>query len=251
VSLLLLLSTLLGSSRAEDPPLAIPFDGKPTTGSTTMRPPEALRTSEDLKGAMSFRSGHLEIRTITSWSGGGSMVIHEGYRWGPPGPGPRWGVGFSTVVGSPMVPEHAWAVFQGPTRLSVPAYLDLVGDPRGDDVRRRIRSNRTAGTVLATVGVVGIATVVTGLVGASTADFPAERREWNNVGLAGVGGIVVGFTGASIANGSARRLQSDYGQLGWEPTRTQVDEYNEKLRSQLGLSPDQAWRIIEEGGGAR
>ncbi len=252
MSPLLLVSSFLAASRAQesDPPLAIPIDGQ-VTGSTRMAPPEAPRTSEDLKAAMGFRSGHLEIRTITSWRGGGAFVVHQGYGWGPRGPGPRWGLGFSTVVSEPMVPEHAWAVFQGPSRLGVPEYLDLVGDSRADDVRHRIRSNRTAGAVLSTVGVVGLAAVVTGLVGAADADFPPERREWNNVALAGTGGILIGFTGASIAHGTARRLEYDYGELGWEPTRAQVDGYNEQLRQQLGLSAEQAWHIIDEGGGGR
>jgi hypothetical protein len=251
--LLLVSSFFVGQSRGQEsePPLAIPIEQGPVTGSTTMARPDVPHTAADLQAAMNFRSGHLEIRTITSWHGGGSVVIHQGYRWGPRGPGPHWGVGVGTVVGAPMVPEHGWAVFQGPSRLKVPEYLDLVGDSRADDYRQRIRSNHSSGNVLSAVGVIGIAAVVTGIVGAANADFLPERREWNTVALAGSGGMLIGFTGASIAHGTARRLERDYGELGWEPTRAQVDAYNEKLRTQLGLSAEQTWQIIDEGGGGR
>jgi hypothetical protein len=217
-------------------------------GSATVTAPPP-QTATDFKSATEFRSSHLEVRTITAWSGGGSWVFHQGYRFGGRGPGPRWGVGVSTVVAQPMIPEHGWAVFQGPTRLEVPAYLDLVKDPRANDYRRRIRSNQNAGVALNTVGVMGIAVLVTGIVGAQTADDRYEHDVWNNVSLGGVGGMLVGFTGGSLANGTARRLEYDYGEIGWEATRAQVDAYNDELRSDLGLSSDQAWRIIEEGGG--
>jgi hypothetical protein len=252
LAIVLALSSGLGSAYAQEataePPMAIPVGGQPPIASTTARAPAAPATAEDLKGAMSFRSGHLEIRSVTAWHGGGSWVIHEGYGWGR-GPGPRWGV--STVVAAPMVPEHAWTVFQGPSRLTVPEYLDLVDDPRANDVRRRIRNNRSAAGALAAFGVAGVSAVITGAVGASSADFPAERHDWNVLANAGVGGVLIGFGGSALANGTARHLEYDYGEIGWERTRTQVDDYNEKLRTKLGVPADQAWRIMEEGGQGR
>ena len=252
--LLLVASLFVEQSRAQEshaPPPAIPIEKEEVTGSTTMAPRDVPHTPAELQAAMSFRSSHLEIRTVTSWRGGGSTVVTSGYYGSGGRGGSHMGVGVSTVVPEPMVPEHAWTVFQGPMRLSVPDYLTLVGDPRADDYRRRIRSNRTTGTLFSAVGVAGVAAVVAGIIGSANADSHPEREDWNTVALAGTGGILVGFTVGGAAQNTANRLESNYDRLGWEPTQAQVDAYNEQLRQQLGLSTEQAWRILEDNGPRR
>ena len=133
----------------------------------------------------------------------------------------------------------------------MPTYLTLVGDSRAEEYRRRIRSNRTTGALFSAIGVAGVAAVVTGIIGSANADTPREHEDWNTVALAGTGGILVGFTIGGAAQNAANRLQTDYGKLGWEPTQAQVDAYNEQLRQQLGLSTEQAWRILEDSGPRR
>lgn len=251
--LLVIVSLFVEESRAQEshpPPPAVPMAEVPA--STTMQSRDVPHTPAELQAAMNFRSSHLEIRSVTSWRGGGSTVVSSGYYgYGGPRGGSHMGVGVSTVVPEPMVPEHAWTVFQGPMRLSVPDYLTLVGDPRDEDYRRRIRGNRTTGALFSAVGVAGVAAVVAGIIGSANADTRPEREDWNTVALAGTGGILVGFTVGSAAQSSANRLESNYDRLGWEPTQAQVDAYNERLRQQLGLSTEQAWRILEDGGPRR
>jgi hypothetical protein len=251
--LLLISSFFIETSRAQEshaPPPAIPMesaDAPPQSGSR-----DQPHTPQELQAAVNFRSQHLEVRQVTSWRGSGSTVVTSGYYgYGPRGPGPSMGVGVSTASPQTLVAEHAWTVFQGPMRLSVPDYLTLVGDDRADDYRRRIRSNRTTGTLFTAVGVAGVAAVVAGIIGSANADTRPEREDWNTVALAGTGGILVGFTVGGAAQSTANRLQTDYGKLGWEPTQAQVDAYNEQLRRQLGLSPEQAWQILEDGGPRR
>ena len=216
-------------------------------------PRDQPHTPAELQAAMNFKSQHLEIRQVTSWRGSGSTVVtsgYYGYGGGPRG-GSSMGVGVSSASPQSFVPEHAWTVFQGPMRLSVPDYLTLVGDGRADDVRRRIRGARTTGTLFSAIGVAGVGAVVAGIIGSANADTHQEREDWNTVALAGTGGMLVGFTIGGAAQNSASRLQTDYGKLGWEPTQAQVDAYNEQLRQQLGLSPEQAWRILEDSGPRR
>ena len=253
--LLLVVSFIVGQPRAQEtePPVAIPSDSGDGAGSRTTAARDVPHTPEELQAAVNFRSQHLEIRQVTSWRGSGSTVVTSGY-YGYGGPhrgGSSMGVGVSTASPQTLVPEHAWTVFQGPMRLSVPDYLTLVGDERADDYRRRIRNNRTTGTVFTAVGVAGVGAVVAGIIGSANADTPRERDDWNTVALAGTGGILVGFTIGGAAQSTANRLQTDYGKLGWEPTQAQVDAYNEQLRSQLGLSTEQAWRILEDSGPRR
>lgn len=256
--LLLVVSFIVGQSRAQEsePPVAIPSDKAEGTVSRTMGAPDVPHTPEELQAAMTYRSTHLQIRTVTSWRNTGSsqVVVSGGYGWGagPRGHGSHMGVGMTTATpAGPIVPEHNWTVFQGPQRLSVPAYLTLVGDSRAEDYKARIRANRTTGGVLTAVGVMGVAAVVAGIIGSANADTFREQDTWEYIALGGTGGIIVGFTGAGIAQSSASKLTWNYDQLGWEPTTAQVDAYNEQLRKQLGLSTEQAWRIIEEGGGRR
>jgi hypothetical protein len=93
--------------------------------------------------------------------------------------------------------------------------------------------------------------VVAGIIGSANADTHQELEDWNTVALAGTGGLIVGFTIGGAAQSSASRLTTDYSKLGWEPTQAQVDAYNEALRTQLGLSPEQAWSILQNGGPRR
>ena len=253
--LLLVVSFFVEASVAQDshapPPPAIPMEtgnDSPQTG-----PRDQPHTPAELQAAMNFKSQHLEIRQVTSWRGSGSTVVtsgYYGYGGGPRG-GPSMGVGVSSASPQSFVPEHAWTVFQGPMRLSVPDYLTLVGDDRADEWRRRIRSSRTTGALFTAVGVGGVAAVVAGIIGSANADTHQEREDWNTVALAGTGGMLVGFTIGGAAQNNAAKLSTSFDRLGWEPTQAQVDAYNEQLRTQLGLSPEQAWRILEDGGPRR
>jgi hypothetical protein len=256
VSPLLLASFLVEATTAQEthapPPPAIPADDGDDPPQRN-GPRDQPHTPAELQAAMSFKSQHLEVRQVTSWRGSGSTVVtsgYYGYGGGPRG-GPSYGMGVSTASPQTIVPEHAWTVFQGPMRLTVPDYLTLVGDDRADDVRRRIRSARTTGTLFTAIGVAGVGAVVAGIIGSANADTHQEREDWNTVALAGTGGLIVGFTIGGAAQSSASRLTTDYSKLGWEPTQAQVDAYNEALRTQLGLSPEQAWSILENGGPRR
>lgn len=230
-----LILTSLGGALAQEQTLAIPAGKEPTHSVS------AQVSDSDFKAIQQFRSEHLEIRTITNWRGGGATVVHHGW-WGP-----RYGphVGIGTVYRQPVVAEHTYAVFQGPTRLNVPQYLDVVGDPREDDWRRRIDNNRRWSAGFTGLGVMGGVATIVGVIGGSmNRDFD-RRDDWDLVTLSGIGGLVIGFGGASATSSRAFTLQTNYNLLGWDNTRNQVDDYNDALRQDLGISPQQAWDIID------
>ena len=142
VALLVALSSVSPLAVAQEPPLAVPAD------------PGAFE--KKAAAMMAYRTRHLTLRGLTLRYPGGATVVHSGYGWGWGFGGPSWGWGASYVIHNPDVIEYSWAVFQGQSRLTVPAYLSVVGDVgASEELGRKIRSNRQASSVLYVAGTIG------------------------------------------------------------------------------------------------
>lgn len=199
-------------------------------------------TAERSEAISSYRTRHLAIRRISEIYGGGPTYTSSYYHsYG------GWGFGSVHVMGSPFYRLDTWAVFQGPERLSVPVYLDKVGDTaRLQDLEKRVRSNRTASTSLFVLGGAGVATSLVGLIGVDSATTEEQYLAWSAVSTSGVLAMVVGFVGGSFPASKARKLQySAPHTLTLEEVEAAVRGYNGALREELGLSPADALRAEE------
>lgn len=235
-----------------------PFDGvmRVAVGDAPPRPPAARPadgpglavpaggglSAERLQAIRSYRARHLEVRGETRYEGGGATVVSTGYgrRW--------WGVGMTEVYTHPVTATPVWAVYQGPERLTVPRFYDLAGEAgRADALRDRISGKKTMANVWFGVAGAGIATSLVGFFGYAGADDARTAQTWGRVALGGMGVGVVGLVGGSFPSTKARQLAHDYPtSLDPQEAHRLVDAANERLRRELGLTPEEALRA--EGG---
>jgi hypothetical protein len=219
----------------------------PSPSEDEPEPPPAARQAS-MQALTAFRRQHLAIRSYARWEGGGATVIHGG--WGGWGPYHHlgWGLGTSYVIRDPAHQTHDWAVFRGDQRLSVPAYLEEVGDTaRLGGLQRDIERAELSHHVGYGVGLAGAATLLVAMVGVRSAQDLEGYQTWNSVALggvlAGVGGVMVGSHG----NSKAQRLRADFrSTVDYDAVQEQVDAYNERLRGELGLSPAEAFRELSD-----
>lgn len=220
----------------KDEVLALPGAPDPTFVAT---PAPADPVLVDRTRALSaFRTRQLQLRGYRYYTGGGATVVHTGWGWGYGRyGGPAWGLGTSYLLHDPLIPHDSWAVFQGAQRMTVPAYLELVGDPNARDFAKRIRRNRDATQGLVAVALSGAAAAIVGSIGRGTARTYDEARGWNLVSGLGVVFVSVGLIGGNATSGRARRLRFEFPEtLTYSSVAEQIDVYNESLRTELGLT---------------
>lgn len=202
-------------------------------------------TPEDLRGILTFRDEHLSIREQRTVVPGRMTVLGSGWGWGPlPWRGYTWTP--TSVVQSPPEIYESWAIYRGPQRLSVPQFLESVGQPlEAVALERRIRRNSTTGKVFGGLAVLGLAAGLGGIVG-SFVDTPIGQPTWTTVGLSGLGTSLVSSIVSGATGSRANKLASDFTEtqdLG--RVQEQVRDYNEELRNELGLTPAQAYRELD------
>lgn len=228
-------------------PAAIPFGGSTS-------PPGAL-TAERLAALRRYRAEHLSLRSETDLRGGGTTVVSGvtvgGYRTGPFG-----GVGYGWTVPGMVISEppetvRGWGVYQGPQRLTVPELLAATGETqRAKDLSARIHKAETAKSVWMGVAGVGAAGLVTGLFGLMLSDDDGQALTWSRVAMAGTGVTLTGVFGGAFPAAKAGRLTHEVPEtLTLPETQALVDQQNEALRGELGLTPEEVWQM--ESGGAR
>lgn len=204
--------------------------------------------SSQFGAIMAFRDEHLSVREVRRYVPGSTTVFQTGWGFGPGAHwwGWGWNAGSVVTVGTPRI-EERWAVFEGAQRLSVPAYLDAIGERElALDLGKRIDRSRRASTGLQAVGWVAVlGGVITTVVGAN-ADTFEDSRQLTAIGL-GVSGA--GLVSLLVGNGQrnrARRLTFDYDQTqSFDDVRGQVRDYNTDLMQRLGLTPEQALRELD------
>ena len=230
-----------------DPPLAVPVGQEP--------PPEARRparsgqplavpgrrplTPEDVAAVRTYRREHLSVRGYRE-AYIGSTTPTTGYygRWG------GWGGGWAWT--QPYLFEvEGWAVYQGSHRLAVPEALERLGDPGARvHLERRMRRNKTAGTALYVLGGVSLVSSIVGLVGLDGSRSYDEARVWSTFSTASMLTGAGCFVAGSFPLGKARRLAIDPSySLSRADAERRADEANDRLRAELGLTPEQALRL--------
>lgn len=213
-----------------DRPLAIPA-----------QPPSAM--SPELGRALrEYRQDHLRVQRLVGYRLG-TFGYTERY-WSP-----YSGWGWGTTVYAPTVTQtEGWAVFQGAERLDVPTYLARIGATEEKTLlERKIRRKRTLASVLYAVGGAGAIATVAGLVGMDGSQTADDYYTWGAVSTAGLSAMVVGFVGGSYPTATARALE-------WVPAvsrpleavEQEVNDHNERLADELGLSPAQALQVEEQ-----
>ena len=218
-------------------------------------PPEPLASEplrlSSVEQLRAYRVQHLDLRVASTWDGA-SPSYHGTVSWGW-WPYHGWGWWPSIGVRVPPAGYAGWAVYQGPRRLTVPTYLETVGDSLRlaalDNELRRADLTRKVG--LGTSGV-GLAAMAVSLVGMDGARTYQDFRGWSSLGTGGILTAVVGVIVYSSAANRTRRLEGDFSStVVYEETQAQVDAYNERLRLELGLSEAEATRVRSEPGPPR
>lgn len=231
-----------GSARADDadrdevgPPPHRPMARPPRGG-----PPGRGLSAEQLRALRAYRDQRLVVRRETEVSGGGVHV----HQWDTFGPWP-YGWHSSETVVNPVVTTRTWAIYRGPERLSVPTFLETVGaTERHAELVGRIHKARRAAHAWLGVSGVGAAGLVAGLVGMAVADDQQTYDLLSLTTLAGGGLTFGGLLGASFPFSRAARLERyPAASLTIGEAQKLVDAYNDRLREQLGITPEQAWRI--------
>lgn len=252
-----MLSTLLLCTLAlaqEEGPLAIPAQpgAPPTHSAAPPTPPQpgspAPPPPSDRPGAMSpqklealrrYQSERIAILNETEFHGGGATVW-TGMWWGP-----RWGPHTTIAIApEPVFASRTWGFYQGPQRLQVTTALELAGDPKAETLQATINRKKRAARNWTTVAVAGAGVGIAGIFGQLTADDRREYDTWQLVSLGGGLGVLTGLVAAAGPTGEAQAL-AKYPSRSLSPAeaRAVADRYNDRLRQELGLSPQEVWSI--------
>ena len=220
-----------------DRPLAIPLAAPRPEPARIEAAPDAEKVAAFRK----YRSQFLSVRHYTGLAVGSTTVHTDWYG------GYGYGYGWGTVHrGVPYIYRvDDWGVFQGPQRLDTFSYLDRVGDlNKRQIVKQQVRSRRTLGGVLYALGGAGVVGSIASAAGMVNAKTQAEYSQWRIANTTSVGVIIGGFLGGSFPFSRARRLASHPGQSSdLAVIEDQVAEFNEGLRTELGLTPAEALSV--------
>ncbi len=188
-------------------------------------------TQEQLADVLAFRDQHLQIREVQTVIPGTVSVMRSGWGWGRrPWRGYAWDT--RDVIRTPPEVMHEWVVFQGPQRLTVPEFLDVVGrHGEADALMERItRSEKTSRSF-------GAAT--------PAATPPDQQPTFSAIGLGGLGTAILGGLVSSVSASRSATLAHDFpSAIDLEVASEEVREHNEELRERLGVSPRTAYREL-------
>ena len=222
---------------APEHPLAMPGN----------RPAEAaLFDANRLQALRTYRNRRLTLHPETELHGGDTHVVGMGMG-GPWGWGGWWGS--TAVYTDPYYTVRTWGIYRGPQRLSVPEFLGTVGaTDRKASLDHEIGHARGAARAWFTVAGIGGAGIVAGLVGMGIADTHEQWRLMNNITFTGSLVTIGGLLGGSFPNGKAARLERyPAASMGIDESQEYVDKYNDSLRKDLGLEPQDVWQIENRG----
>lgn len=133
-------------------------------------------------------------------------------------------------------------LYRGPDRLDVPAFLALVGEhDRAEALDVRISRDRRAATWLFALGGVGTLTAIVGIAGLER--FGASGSDVGRTNMllfaGGSAAMTIGFLGGSIPATRARRMnRRPLTTLELAELLAWQQAYNERLRVDLGLTPE-------------
>jgi hypothetical protein len=184
--------------------------------------PEALGqaplTRGELDDILEFREHELTLQRVVNG------------RW-------RWDDQPTVEVAPPEIDDE-WAVYRGGRRLTVPAYLEVVGEPdQARVLQERIERAAAVGDAFNALGWAGLLGGAAGTFLSATAGEPGPSRALLGAGavstLFGVTSLVIGGSERSRARG----LMYEFEQTQPLPrVEERVEEHNERLREGL-LAP--------------
>ncbi len=229
---------------AEAPPALhapVPRVEDPAADSEPALDPDPLLSAEARRERMkAYGAGRLELR---SWSaprhGTASVAVGWSWGWWPWHP---WAWGPTMGIRYRPVPGGDWAVFQDQQQLTVPGYLEIVGDDLRlaslqTDLKRTGRS-RGVGVGVTIAGVGATAAGFIGMNGASSYD---EYYAWSTLGVSGIITALVGLSVHGNASARAHNLEHSFPYtVTYDETRSQVHTHNQALRDELGLPGEPA-----------
>jgi hypothetical protein len=221
----MLISLLLCAVATADPVLAIPAEPAP-----------APLTAEGAESIRIYRSDHLHIRPVAE-------VLQAAYTtWYEPG----WGWTTEMSVQRPRVwGPDSWLVYQGRQGLTVPSYLERVGDQTAASaLQDRIRKSRRAATAWYVLAGAGGAASLVGVFGMDGANNRKQYLTWSAVSTSGIAVGVVGLIAGSGPSSRARRYELDPSMtLDQSTEEVRIRTHNEALRTELELTPAQALEV--------
>jgi len=218
----------------------------PSHGHRAIPPDEAGMAPARLKALRNYRNQHLEVRAYRYQTGGGghSAVI------GMPHHGVGYGGFFSTVFWTdPVRTHHTWGVYQGAEIITTPRFFELAGaDKRLDVLSADILKARSASQVWNGVAVTGAVGVISGIVGMSMARTDERIDAWGTVFTMGSVTAITGLIASSFPSGKLQRLlHTPATIMTSQEAQGLAERANESLAKELGLNPEEAWKI-EQGG---
>lgn len=223
-------------SEAEDTPAStvLPIEKLPpaptSLGQLTVDRLMALRT---------YKAQRLQVRAETEYRGS-SVATFTSMSYGHP-----QGLGSGVVVTDNISTFRTWGVYRGPQRLSTPDFLHLAeAEKQRDQLVADIRDLKSKSSTWYIVAGVGVAGVVAGLVGMSTAKNVDAYKTFNLVSLSGTVVTIGGLFGASFPSAKAQRLYKYPGAtMSSDAANDLAHAANEKLRQELEIAPDEAWLL--------
>jgi len=148
-------------------------------------------------------------------------------------------------LSEPIYSTTSWGVYRGYTLMEVPAFLGAVGeDALREQLLTDIRTAQRSARNWHTVGWVGVAGLIAGIIGAETSRDRKEYEGYNGITSVGLIMAVGGFVGGTLpASRAARLRRSPTASIGMDTAQQLADEHNDRLRSSLGLTEGDVWNL--------
>ena len=196
-------------------------------------------TPERLMALRTYKAQRLQIRAETEYRGS-TVSTYGSMSYGYPG-----AMGAGVVVSDQLSTFRTWGAYRGPQRLSTPDFLNLTGaHEKKDALVNEIQTLRRQAKGWYVVAGVGVAGVVTGLVGMATADDLKTYSTFNLVSLSGTVVTIGGLFGASFPGSNAQRLYKYPGaSMSSDQANDLAHAANEELRQKLEIQPNEAWLL--------
>ncbi len=196
-------------------------------------------TPERLQALRTYKAQRLQVRAETEYRGGGVSTFSTmsyGY---------HSGIGTGVVVAEPISTFRTWGIYRGAQRLSIPDFLMLTGaTAEGDALVRDIKRAKRAGRVWFTGAGLGMAAIVTGIVGMGASGDIGTYRRFNTVALSGTTLTIGCLLGASFPAAKGAKLYRYPGAtMSTDKANALAHKHNEKLRTDLGIKPEEAWLL--------
>jgi hypothetical protein len=228
--LLALLSTAALAQDAPEPATPEKLPPAPATlGTLTPKRLAALRT---------YKAQRLQVRAETEYRGGGVSTFSS-MSYGYP-----QAMGTGVIIAEPISTFRTWGVYRGPERLSTPDFLTLTNAiKQRDSLVAEIDKSRRASKIWFTGAGLGMAAIVTGIVGMGAGGVDTYAQ-YNSVALVGTTVTIGCLLGASFPAAKASKLYRYPGaSMNTDAANGLAHEHNEQLRQKLGIQPDEAWLL--------